>query len=137
LRKKSMLLMAALGQRPEKFIDLDGGRALKPIIDYHLMRSCLRTGLVEIVDPDLRAQIVARRLVRPAEEGAVRSACYQAVLELSERSGRDIGSIDWFFFGARHRCPEMGEPECATCPVQPVCAQQRELFQPVHRTTFY
>lgn len=137
LRKKTMLLVAALGQRPEKFIDLDGGRALKPIIDYHLMRSCLRTGLVEIVDPDLRAQIVARRLVRPAEEWAVRSACYQAVLELSERSGRDIGTIDWFFFGARHRCPEMREPECATCPVQPVCAQQREMFQPVLRTTFY
>jgi len=137
LRKKSMLLVIALGQRPERFLDLGDGSDLAPIIDYHLMRSCLRTGLVQVADPELRASLVARRLVVPADEAAVRTACYEAVAQLSARSGRDIGTIDWFFFGARRRCPEMEQPDCATCALDPVCAHDKALFQPVVRTTFY
>jgi len=52
-------------------------------------------------------------------------------------SGKSMGAVDWFFFGARRRCPEMTEPECAVCPVDPVCGHHTELFQPVMRTTFY
>jgi hypothetical protein len=28
-------------------------------------------------------------------------------------------------------------PECEKCSVELVCAQKKELFQPVYRTTFY
>jgi len=52
-------------------------------------------------------------------------------------SGRSMGAVDWFFFGARQRCPEMAEPDCEPCAVNPVCAHRKELFQPVMRTTFY
>jgi hypothetical protein len=45
--------------------------------------------------------------------------------------------VDWFFFNARRRCPEMTEPECAHCAVDPACAHRKALFQPVLRTTFY
>jgi hypothetical protein len=31
----------------------------------------------------------------------------------------------------------MSRPECAQCPLDPVCAHRTGLFQPVHRTTFY
>ena len=137
LRKKSMLLLLALGQRPEKFIDLNRCAALKPVADYHIMRSCLRTGLVEVGDEQLRERIVGRRLLEPVEERIVRDACFEAIEVLMDVSGRDIGTIDYFFFGARKRCPEMEEPECARCPVEPVCKQDLSMFQPVLRTTFY
>ncbi len=137
LRKKSMLLVIALGQRPEKFIDLGDGRDLQPIIDYHLMRSCLRTGLVRVDEPALRRRLVQRILAAPNDEWAVRKACYEAIQRLAGESGRSMGAIDWFFFGARKRCPEMTAPECPSCPIEPACAKDKALFQPVLRTTFY
>ncbi len=137
LRKKSMLLVVALTQRPERFLDAKDGADLAPIIDYHLMRSCLRTGLVQVRDAALRHSLEQRKLVPPVDEAAVRNACYAAVEQLVAVSGRDIGAIDWFFFGARRRCPEMDEPDCAHCPVEPACAKDKLLFQPVLRTTFY
>ena len=137
LRKKAMLLALALGQRPERFIDLDGSATVTPIIDYHLMRSCLRTGLVEVGDEALREKLVGRRLVPPDDEFAVRMACFEAVTDLMRVSGRSIGAIDWFFFGARDRCPEIEEPDCSQCPIDPVCKHDKTMFQPVYRTTFY
>ncbi len=137
LRKKSMLLVAALGQRPEKFLDLADGRDLAPIIDYHLMRSCLRTGLVRVHDDALRATLLGRKLCTPADENAVRVASYDAIQRLCAHSGRDVGTVDYFFFGARKRCPELTEPDCANCPLESACAKDKGLFQPVLRTTFY
>lgn len=137
LRKKSMLLMLALAQRPERFIELGDGSDLQPVIDYHLMRSCLRTGLVQVLDSALRHTLEQRRLIPPADEAAVRMACFAAISQVCLESGRSVGAVDWFFFGARRRCPEATEPECATCPVEAVCAKDKALFQPVLRTTFY
>jgi len=137
LRKKAMLLAIALGQRPEGFIDLNGSTSVTPIIDYHLMRSCLRTGLVEVGDEALREQLVGRRLLAPGDEFAIRMACFEAVGDLMRVSERSIGAIDWFFFGARERCPEMEEPDCSRCPIDPVCKHDKAMFQPVYRTTFY
>lgn len=136
LRKKSMLLVVALLNRPEHFLDADESE-LAPIIDYHLMRSCLRTGLVRVVDPLLRERLVARKLLTPAEEWAVRVACYDAVRTLARLSGQSLAAIDWFFFGARRRCPEQEAPQCSACPVDPVCRHDIDLFQPVLRTTAY
>lgn len=137
LRKKSMLLVLALQQRPERWLDPDDQRDMSPVIDYHLMRSCLRTGLVQVRDHGLRGLLEARKIVAPADELAVRLACYEAIEALCAASGRGIGAVDWFFFGARRRCPEMTEPECAACPVDAVCAHDKAMFQPVLRTTFY
>jgi hypothetical protein len=137
LRKKAMLLVCALGQRPERFVDLGDKTGLRPIIDYHLMRSCLRTGVVRVLDADLLAAVQARKLVEPKDEAAVRLASYDAVQQLCAASGRDVGTVDWFFFQARSRCPELTEPECALCPLDAVCAHATRLFQPVIRTTFY
>ncbi len=137
LRKKSMLLVVALGQRPEKFIELSEQSDVAPIIDYHLMRSCFRTGLVRIDDPELDRLVSARRLLSPTDENALRMPCFEAVRQLSRRSGRSIAAIDWFFFGARSRCPEVDAPDCARCAIDAVCAHRVSLFQPVYRTTFY
>ena len=137
LRKKSALLALILSQRPERFLQPAAGEALPPIIDYHLMRSCLRVGLVQVLDPDLGRALIERRLVQPGDEWAVRSAAHEAVQRVVSASGKSMGAVDWFFFNARRRCPEMSEPECFRCPVDPVCAHRKELFQPVLRTTYY
>jgi len=148
LRKKSMLLALILEQRPEKFLrpadtprlvgEGPGVRVAEPpVIDYHLMRSCLRTGLVEVIDDDLRRKLIGREELSDAEEWAVRFAAYQAIQQVQSLSGRSMGAVDWFFFNARRRCPEMTTPDCGHCAIDAACAHRTELFQPVRRTTFY
>jgi hypothetical protein len=53
------------------------------------------------------------------------------------KSGKNMGAVDWFFFQARKRCPEMSEPRCELCAVDPACAHRKDLFQPVRRTSYY
>ncbi len=137
LRKKTDLLALILNQRPEAFLPFGKEEGVEPVIDYHLMRSNLRVGLIDILDRDLKQKLAARQLVSLAEEWAVRYAAYRAIEQVVALSGKDMGAVDWFFFGARKRCPEMTEPECLSCPLDLVCAHHRELFQPVLRTSFY
>jgi sugar/nucleoside kinase (ribokinase family) len=137
LRKKSLLLALILNQRPECFLPLLKGEQVAPVIDYHLMRSCLRVGLIDVIDERLREKLLNRRIVSAAEEWAVRYAGYRAIEQLVTLSGKSTGVVDWFFFNARRRCPEMTEPECQFCQIDPVCAHRKGLFQPVLRTSFY
>ncbi|HZY43964.1 MAG TPA: carbohydrate kinase family protein [Anaerolineae bacterium] len=137
LRKKSMLLALILEQRPEKFLRPAPHEPEPPVIDYHLMRSCLRTGLIEITDEELRRRLIGREELSAEEEWAVRFAAYQVIQQVQIASNRPMGAVDQFFFGARRRCPEMTEPDCPACAIDPVCAHRKELFQPVLRTTFY
>jgi len=137
LRKKAVLLGLILQQRPERFLRTEPQEPAPPVIDYHLQRSCLRIGLIDVIDERLRSSLIKRELLTPEDEGAVRRAAYAAIAQVQRLSGRSMGAVDWFFFGARRRCPEMTEPECSQCAVDPVCAHRKELFQPVIRTTFY
>jgi len=136
LRKKAALLAIILQQRPERFLR-DGADDMPPVVDYHVMRSCLRIGLIDVMDPALAARLVGRVLLDEADEWAVRSAAYDAMQELVTRSGKSMGAVDWFFFQARQRCPEMSAPRCDLCAVDATCAHRKELFQPVRRTSFY
>jgi ribokinase len=137
LRKKAMLLCLILEQRPERFLLPATGEPEPPVIDYHLMRSCLRIGLIDIHADDLRRRVIAREELPSEDEWAIRWAAYRAIQQVQQQSGRGMGAVDWFFFGARQRCPEMTEPDCEHCAVNPVCLHRKELFQPVMRTTFY
>ena len=137
LRKKSALLATILQQRPERFLRQGQHEVAPPIVDYHVQRSCLRTGLVVVPDEDLRTRLIARQTLAPADERAVRDACAAAVRELQRQSGRSMGAVDYLLFTARERCPETTEPECARCSLDPACAHDKALFQPVLRTTFY
>jgi hypothetical protein len=136
LRKKSALLGIELRQRPEAWLPDSPGDDAPPIVDYHVQRTCLRTGMVD-VGASLRRRLAARRLVEEDQEEAVRRAAYDAVALLAELSGKPMGAVDWFLFQMRHRCPEMTEPRCEDCPALPACEQRIDLFQPVRRTTFY
>ena len=137
LRKKSSLLAMILNQRPENFLPLRDDEQVEPVIDYHALRSCLRIGLIDVIDDELRSKLTNRQIVSPAEEWAVRYPAYLAIEQVTALSGKSTGAVDWFFFGARKYCPEMSEPECRFCQLDPVCAHRKELFQPVLRTTFY
>jgi sugar/nucleoside kinase (ribokinase family) len=137
LRKKSGLLALILNQRPEVFLSPEEDESVTPVIDYHEMRACLRTGLVMVVDGALKEKLVRRQVLLPDEEWAVRYAAYLAIEQVSFKSGKEMGAVDWFFFNSRKRCPEMTEPLCEQCQFDPICAKEKELFQPVIRTTFY
>lgn len=137
LRKKSGLLAMILSQRPERFFSPGAAEEITPVIDYHAMRTCLRTGLVEVVDRQLQEKLSDRRVLQPDEEWAVRHAAYLATAQVAAESGVSMGAVDRFFFNSRRRCPEMTEPLCELCQIDPVCAHYKELFQPVIRTTFY
>jgi sugar/nucleoside kinase (ribokinase family) len=137
LRKKSVLLAIILQQRPEQFLRADADEIVPPIIDYHLQRSCMRMGLIDVTDPRLRQSLVNRELLAESDEWIVRRCAHAAIERLVRASGKSMGAVDWFFFSARRRCPEMVEPDCTRCAADPACAHRKELFQPVRRTTFY
>ncbi len=138
LRKKSNLLALVLNQRPEAFLNFGEDESVPPVIDYHTMRSCLRMGLVEILDEKLKEKIEARKTVTEDEEWAIRYACYLAVEDVVRISGKSLRAVDWFFFYySRQHCPEMTEPVCGQCAANEVCAHRKSLFQPVMRTTYY
>jgi hypothetical protein len=94
-------------------------------------------GLIDVLDEGLKGKLSGRQIISPAEEWAVRYAAYRATEQVVALSGKDTGAVDWFFFSARKRCPEMSEPECGLCQVELVCARRRALFQPVLRTSSY
>jgi hypothetical protein len=137
LRKKSALLAQILKDRPERYFDFGANETLPPVMDYHLMRSCLRMGLIDVVDEKLRRSLEERRVVSEQDEWAVRYAAYRAVEMLPELSGRPMAAVGHYLFLSRRRCPEMTEPDCASCSADPVCAHHKELFQPVIRTDYY
>lgn len=137
LRKKSGLLALILNQRPEAFLNFGKDEQVEPVIDYHLMRSCLRVGLIDILDEELKKKLEDRQAISADEEWAVRYTAYRAIEKVVTLSGKSTGAVDWFFFGARKRCPEMSAPECHVCQIDSVCAHRKELFQPVLRTSFY
>ena len=138
ISKKASLLLLILSRRPESFLDLRDPEALVPIVDYHLMRGCLRTGAVRIIDPELQRRVEARAWVDAPEERDIRQACGRAILALVERSGTSVAAVDGFFFvNGRRQCLETEPPTCQTCPISEPCAQAVQMFQPVFRTTAY
>lgn len=137
-RKKSNLLAMILKERQEHFLAINDDEPIQPVIDYHVMRFCLRTGMIEIMDAALRSKNAQRLLISVEEEWAIRYACYLAIQKLIKASGLSMGAVDYIAFNYnRKHCPEMTEPICEVCAVDPACAHRKELFQPVIRTTFY
>jgi sugar/nucleoside kinase (ribokinase family) len=138
LAKKANLLAIMLAGRPEAFLRADDPASIAPIVDYHLMRGCLRTGCVRIVDPELDARLAARGWVDGVEEAAIRAASFDAIRGLVERSGRTMAEVDASFFARGRRvCLEVEPARCDTCGIAEACVGRADLFQPVFRTTAY
>lgn len=138
LAKKASLLAVILAGRPERFLDARDAASVRPIVDYHLMRGCLRTGCVRLLDPELAARLEARAWVDEVEEVAIRAACFDAIGELVRLSGRTMAEVDAFFFAlGRNVCLETEPPRCEDCSLSVECGRLTGLFQPVFRTTAY
>ena len=138
LAKKANLLALVLANRPEHFLDLRGPSTIAPIVDYHIMRTTLRTGCVAIVDSETRQHLTNRTWLGPDAESSIRRAARDAIEALCEHSGLDVGGIDGFLFSlGRRLCLETEPPKCAECPLGDVCAREVDLFQPILRTTAY
>jgi sugar/nucleoside kinase (ribokinase family) len=137
LRKKTGLLGLILNQRSERYLPINDGDEIAPVIDYHLMRSFLRIGMIEIRDEKLLEKIKGRQIVTEREEWEIRYATYIATEKVIELSGKSTGAVDLFFFDARKRCPEMSSPDCENCQLDSVCLHEKDLFQPVIRSSFY
>ncbi len=138
LAKKANLLAIILSARPEGWLSSSDPENIQPIVDYHMMRLCLRTGLVRVDDPDLARRLTERTWVDPQEELAIRQATGRAILGLVEQTQRTVGAIDGLFFKlGRTVCLETEAPRCDECPLSTGCAQRTDLFQPVFRTTAY
>jgi len=138
LDKKANLLAVILGARPEGFLDLRDPENILPIVDYHMMRVCLRAGLVDIQNAELGNRINRRMWVDTTEELAIRQATGRAILGLVDHTGCSVAAIDGLFFKiGRTYCVETGPPRCVECPIEAECAKDTLRFQPVFRTTAY
>jgi hypothetical protein len=138
LAKKANLLAIILAARPEGFLEPRDPESIVPIVDYHMMRLCLRTGLVTIKDPELRRRIIARQWVDNTEELAIRQATGRAILALARQTNLSIAAIDGLFFQlGRQVCLETEPARCTDCPLTKDCAKDTALFQPVFRTSAY
>jgi hypothetical protein len=136
--KKANLLALILANRPEHFLRLRGSTEIAPIVDYHIMRTTLRTGCVAVTDDDVRGRLEARTWVDAVAETGIRTASRDAIGLLCDLSGLDVASVDGFLFKlGRTVCLEAELPRCGECPLTAVCAQETDLFQPIFRTTAY
>lgn len=136
LAKKSLLLTMVMVSRPERFLVPEGFVNWAPIVDYHLMRTALRLGMVDL-PPAWKAENIARTMTSGTREFAIRRAVYDAVRMLIDQSGKSMFEIDALLWGARKYCPEMETPDCASCLLASACAKRVDLFQPVFRTMHY
>ncbi len=134
--KKIMLLAMALHNRPDQPLQVDDHGNWKPIVDYHLMRFALRTGMVDI-DKDARYIIERRYFIRPQIEFEIRKCTFEAFEKLIRLSDKSMFYVDAAVWEGQRYCPEMTEPDCDKCSFRSACDQDVELFQPVYRTINY
>jgi len=136
LRKKQLLLAMVLSNRPERFLHVTDVHNWAPIVDYHLMRVALRTGLVAFEDGEGEGN-AERAWVDAGTESAIRHATRDAIELVVRESGRTHAVVDHLFWSARGYCPEMEAPRCGTCIFSKGCAKRTALFQPIFPTTAY
>ncbi len=134
--KRQLLLAMVLHNRPEGFLRVTDPDRWRPIVDYHLMRVCLRSGVVMLDDQELGTN-VDRAWVDEEAEAEIRRQCYSALSRIQSESGRSHALNDFAFWKARKSCPEMKNPDCGKCHFHGFCAKRTEFFQPVLRTTHY
>lgn len=136
-KKKTYLLAMIMAERPERFLTITDPESWEPIVDYHLMRLALRTGMVNVEDWKIRDHLSGRLWVSSITEALIRRATFDAVKMVMELSEKPMAFVDHAFWSGRKFCPEMTEPNCVECIFRDACGQHTELFQPVYRTLNY
>ena len=115
VEKKSFLfLMFAAKSGIWALVDLD---ALKVAIDYHIMRIALRSGMVEVREPNLAEALRARKEVNAETDNRIREAVREACDLLIRHSGHtvfDVDNILWMM--GRNCCFYDHDPICGDNP---------------------
>ncbi len=111
---------------------------IAPIVDYHIMRTTLRTGCVAIVDSETRQHLTNRTWLGSDAESSIRVQPGTPSKPSANTPVSTLAAVDGFLFSlGRRLCLETEPPKCAECPLEDVCAREVDLFQPIFRTTAY
>lgn len=115
IHKKTFFLLALMRNHGLwHFVDPE---QLGAPVDYHEIRGHLRLGTVFIADDRLREKLSSNEPVTAAEDLAIRQAVYQAIMEISERSGiRDPSRLHYLFWNVFRSCCKRTETHCDGCP---------------------
>lgn len=100
------------------------------------MRSCLRTGHVEVTDPELARRINARSWVDAVEARGIRDASQATSTGPIEQSGTGVAAADDFFFalGQKTCLAVAPPPRCDEC-VLSSCTRAVDRIQQLFRET--
>jgi len=86
-------------------------------IDYHVMRVALRTGIIEIMDEDLKHRLTNKIPSEAEDDFQIREAAKNALKTIEETSNFDAFDLDDIFWNiGRSHCHYSHEPMCDTCP---------------------
>lgn len=114
-RKKSSFLLKLLCD--SKLFMVKDNENVIPVMDYHMQRVLLRTGIVS-TDDELTEQLISRKAMDSDE--VVRTECIKAMKLISKRAGVDILRMnDVFYMLGRSCCLESPLCKSGVCSKHP------------------
>lgn len=115
--KKANLLRMILSGRPERFIDDD---YYGPVIDYHVMRVILRTGIFERPASQPAGQ---DNITWKQHEYMLRETAFSAMATLHVATGNTHNQLDSFFWFLGREVCRYNNTECELCPFEKVACK--------------
>lgn len=117
--KKANLLVKMMEQDGLWIVAGKQRKELAPPLDYHLINIAVKTGMVEVHDPETRRRLVKRELLNEDEAAALRAACREAyALVTKDVEPWLVDDVLWNL--SRTLCSER-IPSCAGCILERFC----------------
>ncbi len=113
VRKKVLFLLALL-QNHGVWQYRDPDRLGTPV-DYHEVRGHLRLGTVVITDEGLLRKVTSSSLVTAEEDIEIRRAVYDAIMDLSVRTGHTPAQLHYLFWNVFRSCCRRDATHCSSC----------------------
>jgi len=163
LNKKSIVFLHFC--RDASIFKIKDVHNFKMPVDYHIMRVALRTGIIEIVDKELKRRLKNKETVNDKDDLGIRSKAQEAYKIVSEHSEFDIPQLDLIFWSLGRSCcdwrhePICGDKRCdvrdrctlirnvefdckSSCPFDGICLgskkkEFRKIYEPNIVTTYY
>jgi len=99
-QKKSTFLIKLL--MDAKLLAINDPANFIPIMDYHMQRVLMRTGCVEINDPELRQKLISHEPLSTDEP--IRSCCIEAFKLIAKASGQPVTRMNDYFWSLGRSC---------------------------------
>ena len=118
--RKKIYFFLALMQNSGTWVYVDADHLGAPV-DYHEVRGHLRIGTVQIRDAVLHAKLLEGGEVTAEEDINIRQTVHEALMFLSQRSGkRNPSQLHYLFWNVFRSCCTRENPHCYSCP--PTCS---------------